>query len=240
MNLNIREGLVDDIIMESVSREEYGFILTGGLSTHYAAVRSCVESVRKHAPSARIVLGGGLISSQPEIMFNALRPDYVVLGEGESTILELLRCLEENRDLSAVDGIGYRGSQGKVVLTKPRKPIMDIDSLPWPDYDGVGLEALLEQLLPSTLYYYDLLDSPRPYPLITSRSCPYSCTFCFHPIGKKYRQRSICNIMDELAFAVTRYRVNIIDIYDELFSVDRERVHDFCQQMKRLSSLDYS
>lgn len=235
LNLNTGDGLVDDIVRETLSREEYNFMLTGGLCTHYSAIKSCVDSVRKYAPFTRIVLGGGLISSVPELMFNALQPDDIVIGEGELTILELLKYLENNEDLSEVDGIGYRGPEGKVVLTKPREPIEDIDSLPWPDYEGLGLDAFLEQTVPSTLYYYDLFDDPRPYPIIASRSCPYQCTFCYHPLGDKYRQRSIPNVIDELAFAIERYKINIIEFYDELFSHDRERVYDFCHQLKQLS-----
>ncbi len=234
LNLNHCDGFVDDIVREALSREKYNFMLTGGLCTHYSAVKSCVDLVRKYASFTRIVLGGGLISSVPELMFNALQPDYIVIGEGELTILEFLKHLENNGDLSEVDGIGYRGPEGKVVLTKPRKPIKDIDSLPWPDYEGLGLDAFLEEISPSTLYYYDLFDNPRPYPIIASRSCPYSCTFCYHPIGNKYRQRSISNVTDELAFAIDRYKINIIDFYDELFAHDRERVYDLCKQLKQL------
>ncbi|HOM98423.1 MAG TPA: radical SAM protein, partial [Acetomicrobium sp.] len=124
---------------------------------------------------------------------------------------------------------------GDLVLTRPRCPIENIDALPWPDYEGIGLDAILDQMLPSQSNIYDVQDHPRAYPLIASRSCPYQCTFCFHPIGNKYRQRSIINVMEELRHAHNRYRFNIIDVFDELFSNDKKRVLEFCKSIKELS-----
>ena len=235
LNLNHHDGTVDELIKKKLSQEKYDFILTGGLSIFYPTIKDCVKSFRRHAPYARIVLGGGAISSQPELTFKLLRPDYIVIGEGEMTIVELLQCLGKGGNLNEVAGIGYPGSDGKLVLTRAREAIKDIDFLPYPDYEGLGIDTYLDHAIPRpTDAFYDLLDSPRTSPLVSSRSCPYSCTFCFHPIGKVYRQRSVSNIMDELNFAIKRYKINIIFIFDELFSYDKERVYEFCKQIKDL------
>jgi anaerobic magnesium-protoporphyrin IX monomethyl ester cyclase len=234
LNLNFYGESVEEIIKMSLLKKEYNYVLTGAICTYYFAIKDCVDATRKYTPSSKIILGGGLVSSKPELIFKSLHPDYIVIGEGEVTILELLKCLEEKGDLSKVDGIAYSGSEGKIVLTNPRKPLEDIDSLPWPDYEGLGLEANLEQIKPSTMLYYDLFDFPRPYPLIISRSCPFSCTFCYHPAGDKYRQRSIQNVLDELTFAIKRYKINLIDIYDELLSNNKARIYDLCKRLSQL------
>ena len=235
LNLNLYEGPADSIIQAAFSKKEYTFMLSGGLSTHFNPVRDCVNFARRCSPSTKIILGGGLVSSQPELINRVLQPDYLVIGEGENTIVELMRFIGNGADLSKIDGIGYRSSKGKLILTAPRKPIPDIDSIAWPDWEGIGLDTMLDQTFPSQTNTYDLLDYPRPYPISASRSCPYLCTFCFHPVGNKYRQRSIPNIMEELSIALKRYRINIIDIYDELFSHDKQRVLEFCREIKKLS-----
>jgi anaerobic magnesium-protoporphyrin IX monomethyl ester cyclase len=235
LNLNHGDEPVDIVIRKAVSDCKYTYVLTGGLSVHYSAVRQCVESVRVHAPSAKIILGGNLISSRPEPMWNALRPDYMVLGEGEATIVELLGHLESNRDLSKVKGIGYRRDGGDLALTAPRRAIQDIGTLPLPDYEGLGYGEYLDNIKSSTLYYYDVFDNPRPYPLLSSRSCPYQCTFCYRPKQNTYRQRAIASVMEEIAFALERYRANLFDIYDELLANNRKRVLEFCAEMKRLT-----
>lgn len=234
LNLNFCNESVDGAIKETLTKKGYGYILSGGICTYYSAIKDIVDSAREYAPFAKIILGGGLISSRPELMFKSLQPDYLVVGEGELTIIELLDHLKNKQELSEVNGIAYCGAANEVILTNSREPIKDIDSLPWPDYEGLKLDTILEQINPSTMYYYDLFDNPRPYPILVSRSCPYSCTFCYHPIGNKYRQRSIPNIIDEISFAIERYKINIIDMYDELLSNDKERVYDLCKRLKQL------
>ena len=235
LNLNHCDGTVDDLIGNALSQERYDFILAGSLSIFYPAIKGCVSLFRKYSPGSRVILGGGAISSQPELIFKLLKPDYLVIGEGEATVLELLKCLGNNENVKDVSGIGYLGSDGQFTLTKPREAIKDIDNFPYPDYEGLGMDTYLDHAIPRyTDSYLDIFDYPRIYPLVSSRSCPFSCTFCFHPTGKVYRQRSIPNIIEELGPAIKRYKTNVISIFDELFSYDKERVYEFCTQIKQL------
>jgi anaerobic magnesium-protoporphyrin IX monomethyl ester cyclase len=234
LNLNHCDGIVDDIIKDRLSTESYDFVITGGISPLYAGIKYCVDSVRRWSPSARIILGGGMISSQPEIMFNLLQPDYGVVGEGELTIKELFECFENKWDINTVNGLIFRNVDGQTILTSSREPIKDLDLLPSPDYEGLGFEEYLDNMLPSDVHYYSIFDKPRAYPIIASRSCPFSCTFCFHPLGKKYRKRSIDNVIAELDYAIKRYKINLIVFYDELFANDRSRVKEFCRRLTEL------
>jgi radical SAM superfamily enzyme YgiQ (UPF0313 family) len=235
LNLNHRRGTVENLIREALEiGKRYDFVCTGGLSAHYSQIKIISKAVRSSGTIVGLIVGGGLISSEPELMFNVLNPDFIVIGEGEKAITELLSCLDKGGDLSNVLGIGYRDSKGKFVCNKPQPAIMDLDSLPLPDFEGFEFETYLNNQKPTDMFSYDLHDFPRVYPIICSRSCPYLCTFCFHPLGNKYRQRSIDNIMQELEYAIKRYRINNIAIYDELFSHDRERVYEFCRRIKEL------
>ena len=213
--------------------QTYDVACTGGLSVEYRQVQAVVEVVRATGLAPLVILGGGLISSEPELMFNALKPDYVVLGEGEETIQELLDVLARHADPATVSGIGYRQADGRFVTTTARAPIMDLDAIPWPDFDGFGYAEYLDHLKPNG-HGVDLFDKPRVYPLVTSRSCPYLCTFCFHPLGNKYRQRSIDSVMQELEDRIPRHRINTIFTYDELFSRDAKRVYEFCERITAL------
>lgn len=233
LNLNHYDGTVEGIINEFYgSGKEYDFVCTGGISTLYRQVKEIVDTIHKFKFPAGIILGGGLVSSEPELMFRNLNPDYIVISEGEKTIVELLECLERKTDISDVAGIGYLDKKGDFIRNREQTPILDLDALPWPDYEGFEFDKYLNHLRPTDVYFYDLFDYPRAYPIICSRSCPFLCTFCYHPIGNKYRQRSINSIMQELLTMVRRYRINIIAIYDELFSNNREWVYEFCRRMK--------
>lgn len=235
LNLNHYSGSVAEAINNFIMKQgRFDFACTGGISTVYGQVKAVVEAFHAGHPDTKLILGGGLISSEPELMFDVLGPAYIVIGEGEETIGELISCVENKGDLSQVAGIGYRDRSGKIIFTRPRPPIADIDSIPWPDFEGFEFGKYLDQMHPSDQFYLDRYDQPRAYPIICSRSCPFNCTFCYHPIGKTYRQRSVNKIMDELTVMLKRYRINLITIYDELFSNDREWLNDFCRNIKVL------
>lgn len=220
LNLNHYEGPIGPIVAAQLARHSYDLACTGGISTFYNQIRAAMEAVRAADPAVRIVLGGGIISSEPELIYDDLRPDYGILGEGEAVILDLLQRLE-------------RGEEPPRLISAA-EPIADIDQLPYPDFEGFGFAAYLDHMHPTDQFAYDLFDKPRSYPVIGSRSCPFQCTFCFHPLGTKYRQRSLDSLMAELETNVRRYHINIISIYDELFSNDRARVMEFCRRMTAL------
>ena len=235
LNLNHCSGTVGDIVGERlVKKGNYDFVCTGGLSPEYKQIKIVVDAVKRANSGARIIMGGGIMSSEPEIMFHAFNPDFAVIGEGETTIVELLSCIQRHGNPGHVPGVALLDDRGKFIMTGKRLPIMDLDRLPIPDFEGFDFETYLHHQKPTDQYFYDLYNHPRVYPIVTSRSCPFLCTFCFHPLGNKYRQRSIDDIMYELDHAVKKYRINLIAIYDELFSFDRERVFEFCERIKVL------
>lgn len=235
-NANHYAGTIDNLLGRLLAQNKYDYVLTGGLSTSYHQIKMITDAVHKNEQGAGLILGGGLISSEPELMFDNLNPDYIVIGEGERTIGELLERLAHKDDLSQVAGIGYRDIQGKFRCNKPAAAVEDLDSIPYPDFDGFEFAQYLDHMQPTDQYFYDLFDRPRVYPIVCSRSCPFLCTFCFHPAGNKYRQRSVDSIMSELAIMIKRYRINTIAIYDELFSNNRAWLYDFCRRFKEFTA----
>ena len=210
-------------------QEDFDFVATGGLSLQYKEIKRIVEAAKK--AGRRTILGGGIVTSEPELICSALRPDYAVIGEGEETTVELMVCLSNGGNLSAVNGIAYFDN-GQLVFTQTREQSNNLDQLPRPDYESFGYEKWLDNTKSTDLY--DVVDFPREYPIITSRSCPMACTFCYHPLGEKYRKRSVNSIIQELGYVIPKYRINVVNIYDELFSDDPERVIEFCKQFRKL------
>ncbi|MBF0553965.1 MAG: B12-binding domain-containing radical SAM protein [Nitrospirae bacterium] len=212
-----------------LSKTSYDYVATGGLSSQYHDIKAITGIARENGK--KIIAGGGIITSGPELMSRHLNVDYAVIGEGEDTVTELLSFLSNGFDLSDVSGLGYF-KNGDFILNSRRKQREDLDALPMPDYESFGFNLYLDASRPSDSFSKDLFDSPREYPLVSSRSCPYSCTFCYHPIGDKYRQRSIDSIMLELEHVIPKYRINIVGILDELFSYHKERVLEFCKRFQ--------
>ena len=204
----------------------YDIVMTGGLSCHWDQIKTILDTARHLGKTT--VLGGGIVTAEPEIVTRALNPTYAVLGQGEITAVELVAYIER-KQAALPNGVALL-RLGCYIQTAPRADVKDLDSLPFPAYDLWNLGARMDHQRPSDINYLSFLDSPREYPLITSRSCPFHCSFCFHTSGNAYRRRSVANVMLEIRMAVERYNINFISILDELFGSSNAWLKDFCEQ----------
>ncbi len=231
INLNHLCGSTEDLINKALDSEGYDFVCTGNNALGYSVTEAIITTAKKHHSHPKTILGGHIITSEPELVFNSLKPDFGIIGEGEETIIELLDFIEKNRNLNEVYGIVY-SIDGKTVKTQNRKAIDDLDTVPLPDFESLGFKEQLDNMHTNYIYYSTIFDRPRIYPLLASRSCPYQCTFCYH--DSKYRKRSIKNIMKELNEMVKKYKINIINMYDECFAIDKKRLSEFCEKIQKL------
>ncbi len=232
LNLNHLDGSITDLVKIELNKKNYDFVGVGNTALEYVVTESIIRAVREHKSKPKIILGGAIITTQPAIIFNDLKPDFGIIGEGEETILELLECLKKEKDLKKVNGIIYRDKNKKRIITPKRNPPEDLDSLPIPDFEGFGFEEQLKHSYTNTAYLFNASDFPRVYPILCSRSCPFQCTFCYHE--GKYRARSIDNIMEELNLMVKKYKINSLMIYDDCFAIDEKRFKEFCKRIKEL------
>ena len=153
--------------------------------------------------------------------------DVVVRGEGEYTTLELVKTIEEygldGRALRSVKGIAFRGEDGKVIVTPPRPPILNLDELPWP----------ARHLLP--MDKYTLFGKPiRIAHFMASRGCPYGCIYCITSYfwGRRIRFRSARNVADEIQYVVEKYKPQYIVFTDDELTVGRKFVYDLVKELK--------
>lgn len=227
INLNHMEGNVADIIAKEIKEKKIDVVATGGLSFQYSTIRVVIETAKKTCPGIITIVGGGIITGDPAPALEALEyADYGVIGEGEITICELCNALEQKTELAVINGIIYR-ENNSYKITSPRKEIEDIDTIPWPDYEGFEIGKYLESSSPGI----SGLNRKNTVFMLASRSCPYNCTFCFHTIGRKYRQRSIDNFFAELDYLTSRYSIEFVCLADELFARDIKRVKEFCERI---------
>lgn len=217
IDLNRFDAPPQEVLGKVIRERNIDVVATGTISAHFNKVQAVLEGVRKANKRIVTIVGGGVMSSEPEAMMDSLNPHFGVLGEGEVTIVELARQLTSARRYDEVNGIIFRAPDGRLTTTPARAPIRELDKLPFPD------EALLQD-------YYKA--QPRVYNIVSSRSCPYKCTFCYHPIGDIYRQRSLDDLFREIEYSYRTYSPFHYRIIDELFSVKRERVLEFCRRIK--------
>jgi anaerobic magnesium-protoporphyrin IX monomethyl ester cyclase len=176
-----------------------------------------------------LVAGGPLPTLNPEDFLQDF--DVVIIGEGEETMLELVREVEKGGDLSRVRGIAYR-EKDTMKLTPPRDFIQNLDSIPFPTRELFDNQAYKNHY--SKKFGYTITS------LITSRGCPFNCDFCSQPIfGNKFRTRSATNIVDEIE-KVIALGYERIWFADDCFTLSRKRLIDiFNEIIQRRIKIDW-
>ena len=174
------------------------------------------QALKARYPEKMVVLGGtGPTAVEQAILGKFGAIDVIVRGEGEHTIVDLMDALDGGHDLRAVPGISFR-CNGSVVESPPRPRIADLDALPWPAYHRLDFAAY------------------QGCGVVTSRGCPYECTFCsVAPIwGHKAVLRSVASVVAEMQHLFETYGVTMFLLQDEYFVSDKPRMLSFCSALK--------
>ncbi|MEI6826584.1 MAG: radical SAM protein [Desulfuromonadales bacterium] len=218
-NMDYLEGDTSVVLQKLLTENNIDVVCTGGLSRDCHKLKEVINVSRRINPQIICVVGGGIISSDPEPAMRVLNADIGVIGEGEITICELAHALDSGQQYGSIAGLIFKDTDNNLVTTPARAEIADIDSIPFPDFDGFG--------------YAQWVHSSGSGLVLTDRSCPFRCTFCFHPTGGKYRQRTFDDIFKEIDFQVQNYYVKCLGLSSELFATSKQRVVEFCSRIKR-------
>mgnify|MGYP003608499491 CR=1 FL=1 len=226
-----------NVIGQYIQDNEVDLVCTGGLSAFFNSIERIILAVRELLPTKKIVLGGGIVTSDRDFIANILDPDIVVIGEGEITLPELVDTIfDANGNLSNVKGIGYK-KDNKWIFTEERELLEDMSIVPMPNYDLINIEEYFKRQHPiSSLAFYPV-DFPRELPIVTSRSCPLKCTFCFHPTGQKYRMKDLDSVFEEIEYMIQHYKINLLGVLDEMMSASKSRLVEFSHRIKKYNIL---
>jgi radical SAM superfamily enzyme YgiQ (UPF0313 family) len=179
--------------------------------------------VKKINPDIKVIFGGAHVTIYPLESLHFPFVDYVVIVEGDRTLPELLNCIGNDKNINNVKGVYYKDKNGTPIFTGNRELIKDLDEIPFPARDLINKE----------LYSSTLSKSSYSTTLISSRGCPYQCIFCNRPHwGKVFRARSAKNVVDEMEQCANEGIEEIL-IYDDTFTVDRKRVVEICNEIKK-------
>ncbi|UCC58309.1 MAG: radical SAM protein [Candidatus Bathyarchaeum sp.] len=210
-----------------VKKEDPDILGLSVLNTAAKEASNVAEEVKRENPNITIVFGNYHPTFNAERILNTYPSvDVIVRGEGEFTSLELARCLEKGGDLEEVRGITFR-KNGKVVSTPDRPLIKDVDSLPFPDRN------LLEGQYTSSILGVKVA-TKKFTTLVSSRGCPFSCTFCACRKFARgvWRARSADNIIEELEFLQSVGYEQFLFV-DDNFTLDNKRVIELCRKIRK-------
>lgn len=193
--------------------------------------------IKQELPDVPMIYGGSHVSAIPLIVLEECKAiDYAVIKEGDFTIIKLLDVIKKGEGIENVQGIVYR-KKDKIIMTDIRKPVADIDSLPFPARDLLQWDKY-SRIVHSSLF--SKKTSKRFTGIITSRGCPFGCVYCDKSVfGRNWRARSAENVIAEIVEVVKKYGVGDISFHDDLFTFDKERVFKICDGIQE-NGLDIS
>lgn len=209
--------------VENVVKQRPDLVGVTCLTSNFSRCLVLVKEIKDRLDT-EIIFGGPHPTLFPRQVIDNDYIDYAIIGEGEITTSELVEKLESGGKLDKVKGIAYR-NDGYLIVNEYRPQIEDLDSLPFP----------ARHLMPLKRYR----PAPNEYKrlpmmtMVTSRGCPYSCTFCCarRMWGQRYRQRSVDNVIEEIKFLVNKYRVRDISFFDEIWGLRKFWINELCDRL---------
>ena len=195
-----------------------------GISLNIANAYSGIELSQfiKKTTDISVCLGGPFASSNIEHVLRSSKADFTVVGEGENTFLKICN----GQQLSEINGIAWKPQDNEVIVNKPSELIQNLDEIPIPAYN----------LLPQFELYRSVARRKPMAAILTSRGCPYGCTFCNSNIfGKTFRAFSAKRVISEMEMLISQYGIKQFAILDDnfLFNIDRiEEILDLIIEKK--------
>ena len=176
-------------------------------------------------PEMPVVLGGPYPSSQIDEASADPNIDVAVICEGEKSGLQVFNALENGGNLAGINEITFR-QNGEIVRTNPVDYITDLDKIPFPAWDSIDLESYFVMSKSKRRTMNQHQSKKRVVQIMTTRGCPYRCAYCHNIFGKKIRYRSVENVVAELKMLKEKYRVQEVEIHDDIFNLDLKRAKE--------------
>jgi len=197
--------------------------VTASTLTYKPAIE-IVKTAKEALPKCLTIMGGPHVTIlDKETLIQNSEVDVIVRKEGEQTLLELLNVVSRSnmRNFNEILGITFR-KNGQVIRNPDRLFIQNLDELPYPAFKFFPLKK------------YRVFGKTY-LPIITSRGCPFQCTFCMasQMCGRRFRARSPRNVADELELLRDEYGADAVTFYDDTFTFDINRAYKICEEMKK-------
>jgi radical SAM superfamily enzyme YgiQ (UPF0313 family) len=219
-------------VIETIKKQKPDVLALSPLTVTYKWMLRIAEEAKMLFPDIKIIFGGAHVSTVPERVILKPYVDYVCVGEGDIAFPEILKAIGNGKTDAPIVNTRFKLPDKKIIRGPRAGFIQDLDSLPfydktlWEEYIRIG----------------DL------YLTVTSRGCPYRCTFCFNnflaqlPEGKKgkyVRQRSVEHVIRELKQIKTRYKLRVVGFEDDVFTFNKKWLKEFVYRFKKEIGVPY-
>ena len=212
-------------IGEEILKRNPDIVSISALTPTIGVALDSADKIKQVKPDTIVVLGGYHPTFEYKSVLEEESVDVVVRGEGEYTLLELVRTIENNGDLFNVEGLAFHDeNDGSLIVTPDRPIIENLDELPFPAFHLLPMEK-----------YRILNITTNVATIITTRGCPMQCSFCSSATlhGHKLRRRSVENVVNEIEMRLMEQNIDTIAFMDDTFTLNKRFVKEFCSEIKK-------
>lgn len=226
-------GMKDGEVLSRFRKFNPDLIALSCVSNNFSYAIHLAATIKKEK-EIPIILGGVHATVDPEESITKNCIDMICIGEGEDAILELVQSMEKDERNTTIPNIWFK-ENGRII-NNPLRPLReDLDSIPHADLNIYDYPRYLEN--------HNMVAS-----LIGSRGCPYKCTYCinhalkdrYKGLGKFARFRSVDNVISEIKKITQDFNPKSFCLYDDTFTLDKERIKEFCKKYKNNLGLPFS
>lgn len=220
-------GLPFDEVAARIPDDVAAIGVTSIFTHEWPAISRLIEIIKDRHPDIPVIVGGEHVTSMPEFCLLTSKADYLVLGEGEETIVELLDAISRGTPPAELLGIGYRDG-GEVVVNPRRARALDVDDIPRPAWHLFDLDTYHEYKWLGGMY-----SATKSVPVLATRGCPYQCTYCSAPNmwEPRWIPRDPKKVVDELEYYVETFGARNFPFQDLTAIVQRQWIVDFCNEL---------
>lgn len=196
--------------------------------THeWPSIVRLIEAIKDRFPGVPVVLGGEHVTSMPEFCLLTSKADYLVLGEGEETLVELVDALDRGTPPAELLGVAYREG-GEAVVNARRARTLDVDDIARPAWHLVDLDTYHDNRWMGGMY-----SSTKSVPILATRGCPYQCTYCSAPNmwTPRWIPRDPKKVVDEIEHYMTTMGARNFPFQDLTAIIKREWILEFCREL---------
>ncbi len=218
-----------DTMMQEIKDFNPDLIGLSFLTVAYQRAFNLAKALKKELPDVTYCAGGVHPTVKPKETLTEFDVDFVVVGEGEATIVEACEKLEKKEGVDGVNGVMFR-KDGEIVTTPPREMIKDLDSIPFPARHLIDMAPYL--MPPGIIRGYAEKNQTT---IVTSRGCPFKCIYCgSHNIfGRRTRRRSVKNVVDEVEHLHKNFDIKGVYYCDDTFTLSSKWVKEYCHELKK-------
>jgi radical SAM superfamily enzyme YgiQ (UPF0313 family) len=221
-DVEVINSVVDENFLGKVQSSTKNALAVGITSMTFQLKEALEAAETAKSNGAITILGGPHTALFPEQTCRDDAIDFVVHGEGEKTLLELLNEIKSEENFKKIKGLLYKNGKN-VVINDPRENL-DMNELPIPAYDTVDMAPFLNIITEDG-------KKEKLCILESSRGCPHRCSFCINVLTNnvRYRAKNPEKVLNEIKTVIERYNVSNIAFLDDNFFVSRKRVKDICE-----------